>query len=110
MVTENGKRLGGNSDYWIYLTDLRAYNEGILLGVYLHFPFDENSLDEAYKAIHVGNEFIDKNGCSYEECFITDYEAPLEVGEYSSPLILAEKYNILEGLLGLFNTGHKSYC
>ncbi|WP_324254784.1 antirestriction protein ArdA [Enterococcus sp. BWT-B8] len=80
----------------MYLTNLKAYNEGFLLGVYLHFPFDQTDLDEAYEAIYIGNEFIDEFGYPYEEYFITDYDAPFSVEEYDSPKSLAEKYDRLE--------------
>ena len=68
----------------------------MLLGVYLHFPFSEEDLEEAYKTIFVGNEFVDEYGQSYEEYFITDYEAPFSISEYDFPQALAEKYNKLE--------------
>lgn len=96
MLEANGHRFGGSSEHWIYLTNLKAYNEGCLLGVYLHFPFDQSDLDEAYEAICVGNEFIDRFGYPYEEYFITDYDAPFSVEEYDSPKSLAEKYDRLE--------------
>ncbi len=44
MMEQYGKRVGGDSDHWIYLTNLKAYNERFLLGVYLHFTFDEDDL------------------------------------------------------------------
>ncbi|HBI1549256.1 TPA: antirestriction protein ArdA [Enterococcus faecalis] len=96
MLDADGQRLGGSSEHWIYLTNLKAYNEGLLLGIYLHFPFDQSDLDKAYEAIFVGNEFIDKFGYPYEEYFITDYDAPFSVKEYDSPKSLAEKYDCLE--------------
>lgn len=95
MMEANGKKMGGNSEYWIYLTNLKAYNEGYLVGVYLHFPFTEEELDEAYKQILVDNEFVDDFGYSYEEYFISDYDAPFEVSEYSFPQSLSEKYESL---------------
>lgn len=69
MMEQDGKRVGGDSDHWIYLTNLKAYNEGFLLGVYLHFPFDEEDLAQAYQTICVENEFVDEFGCSYEELY-----------------------------------------
>lgn len=33
-----------DSNHWIYLTNLKAYNEGFLLGMFLHFLFDEDDL------------------------------------------------------------------
>jgi len=95
MERQDGNRVGGYSKHWIYLTNLRAYREGVLLGVYLHLPFDKKDLEEAYKTIYVGNEFIDGNGESYEEYFITDYDAPFPIGEYDFPQSLAEKYDKL---------------
>lgn len=99
MKKQDGKRAGGYSKHWLYLTNLRAYREGVLLGVYLHFPFDEKDLEEAYKMIYVGNEFIDDNGESYEEYFITDYDAPFSISEYDFPQKLAEKYDNLRGYM-----------
>lgn len=96
MLEADGQRFGGDSKHWIYLTNLGAYNEGFLLGAYLHFPFDSDDLDAVYKAIYVGNEFVDEFGCSYEEYFITDYDAPFSIGEYDFPQALAEKYDSLE--------------
>ncbi len=48
-VMQDGKKMGGDSKYWIYLTNLKAYNEGFLLGVYLHFQISNEDLEEAYK-------------------------------------------------------------
>lgn len=96
MIEANGHRFGGDSEHWIYLTNLKAYNEGVLLGVYLHFPFDSDDLNVACKAIYIGNEFVDEFGCSYEEYFVTDDDAPFSVEEYDSPRLLAEKYESLE--------------
>lgn len=95
MITHDGKRMGGKSEYWIYLTNLKAYNEGYLVGVYLHFPFSDEELEGAYKQILVGSEFVDEFGYSYEEYFISDYDMPFQVGEYSFPQELSEKYESL---------------
>ena len=75
---------------------MKAYNEGFLLGVYLHFPFDKEDLAQAYQTICVGNEFVDEFGCSYEEYLITDYDVPFCVGEYDFPQSLAERYDSLK--------------
>ncbi|MGI6154387.1 MAG: antirestriction protein ArdA, partial [Enterococcus lemanii] len=96
MVMQDGKKMGGDSKYWIYLTNLKAYNEGFLLGVYLHFPISNEDLEEAYKQILIGSEFIDKDGCSYEEYFISDYDMPFLVNEYDSPKELARRLEELE--------------
>ena len=34
MIKADGKRIGGDSDHWVYLTNLKAYNGGVLLGTY----------------------------------------------------------------------------
>ncbi|EFU15383.1 hypothetical protein ACMDXX_000983 [Enterococcus faecalis] len=65
MMGYDGKRIGG-SGYWIYLTNLKAWNEGYVVDVYLHFPFSDEDLEQAYKQILVGNEFVDELGNSYE--------------------------------------------
>lgn len=96
MMEHDGKRMGGNSEYWIYLTNQKAYNEGFLLGVYPHFPFSDENLEQAYKQILVGNEFVDEFGCSYEEYFISDYDMPFPVNEYDFPQKLAELFDELE--------------
>lgn len=49
LMTHDGKRMGGKSDYCIHLTNLKAYNDGYLVGVYLHFPFSDEYLEQAYK-------------------------------------------------------------
>lgn len=99
MMEHDGKRMGGDSEYWIYLTNLKAYNEGFLLGVYLHLPFSDKDLEQAYKQILVGNEFVDRYGCSYEEYFISDYDLPFSVNEYDFPQKLAERFDRLENYL-----------
>lgn len=97
MLSEaNGKKLGGNSDYWIYLTNLKAYNEGILVGVYLHFPFTRDELNEAFKMIYVDSDFVDEHGESYEEYFITDYDVPFDIDEYEYAPSLIDKFKEIE--------------
>ena len=56
----------------IFLTNLGKYNEGELVGEWVTLPVDD------FKPI------LDKIGINdqYEEYFITDYEAPFEIGEY----------------------------
>lgn len=62
----------------IFLTNLGMYNEGSLVGKWVNI--DENSemddFEEYFKEIGINEE--------YEEYFITDYEAPFEIGEYDS--------------------------
>ncbi|EPM6858428.1 hypothetical protein [Enterococcus faecalis] len=51
----------------MYLSNLKVYKEGYLVGVYLHFPFSDEHLEQSYKQILVGNEFVDELGCSYKK-------------------------------------------
>lgn len=99
MIKADGQRIGGDSDYWVYLTNLKAYNEGILLGTYLHFPFDRDDLKQAFNQIYVGSEFVDEFGSSYEEYFISDYDAPFLVEEYEYIPSLIEKFEAIEKYL-----------
>ncbi|MFI3685656.1 antirestriction protein ArdA [Vagococcus fluvialis] len=99
MLEANGKEVGNASEHWIYLTNLKAYNEGLLVGVYLYLPFSEDELQEAYKAIYVGKEFVNKYGESYEEYYITDYDLPFDIGEYEFPQSITEKYSELSDYL-----------
>lgn len=86
MLEADGKEIGNSSECWIYLTNLKVYNEGFLVGVYLYLPFSEEELLEVYKAVYVDNEFVNKYGKSYEEYFITDYELPQVINEKYSDL------------------------
>lgn len=99
MLEANGKEVGNVNEHWIYLTNLKAYNEGLLVGVYLYLPFSEEELQVAYKVIYVGNEFVNKYGESYEEYFITDYDLPFDIGEYEFPQTITEKYSELSDYL-----------
>lgn len=99
MIKADGQIIGGDSDYWVYLTNLKAYNEGVLLGTYLHFPFDRDDLNQAFQQIYVGSEFVDEFGSPYEEYFISDYDAPFSVGEYEYVPSLIEKYEEIEKYL-----------
>lgn len=62
----------------VFLTNLGMYNEGSLVGKWVNI--DENSemddFEEYFKEIGINEE--------YDEYFITDYEAPFEIGEYDS--------------------------
>ena len=99
MIKADGKRIGGDSDYWVYLTNLKAYNEGVLLGTYLYFPFDRDDLNQAFQQIYVGSGFVDEFGNPYEEYFISDYDAPFSVEEYEYVPSLIEKFESIEKYL-----------
>lgn len=61
----------------IFITNLRAYNEGELLGEWVELPLDEEALEEVINRISNDGE---------DELFITDYESDLgiKVDEYES--------------------------
>lgn len=56
----------------IFLTNLGKYNEGDLVGEWVELPVDD--FQPILDRIGINDE--------YEEWFITDYEAPFEIGEY----------------------------
>lgn len=69
-----------------YVTNLGAYNEGILFGEWLSFPYQQEELDSLLKRIGIGS--VDEFGCPYEEIFITDYDSEMidcwSFGEYEN--------------------------
>lgn len=69
----------------IYLTNLSKYNESELVGQWVTLPVDD------FKPI------LEKIG-NPEEYFITDYEAPFEIGEYANIYELNEIAKELEDL------------
>lgn len=58
----------------IFLTNLGKYNEGDLVGEWVTLPVDD--FQPILDRIGIDEE--------YEEWFITDYEAPFEIGEYDN--------------------------
>lgn len=61
----------------IYLTNLGKYNEGELVGEWVHLPISNEELQEVFERIGINEE--------YEEYFITDYECDFyEIGEYEN--------------------------
>lgn len=74
----------------IYLTNLRKYNEGELVGKWVELPIFEDDLQEELDEV-LGDD---------EEYFITDWEAPkgFDIGEYSNIYTLnkeAEEYDYI---------------
>lgn len=68
----------------IYLTNLGKYNEGYLVGEWVHLPVSDDDLRAVFDRIGINKE--------YEEFFITDYEnSPICINEYDS----IEQLNIL---------------
>jgi len=62
----------------IAVTNLGKYNEGELTYAWLNLPATDEEISEAFKEINVAPN------TEYEEHFISDYEAPFEIGEYES--------------------------
>lgn len=61
----------------VALTNLGKYNEGELVYTWLELPATQSEIDEAFEIIGVDFE-------EYEEYFISDYEAPFSIYEYSN--------------------------
>lgn len=55
-----------------FITNLRKYNEGELMGEWVKFPTTVEELKEVFERIGIGSK--DEFGQPYEEWFITDYE------------------------------------
>lgn len=83
----------------VALTNLGQYNEGHLNYVWLDLPATEEEIEEAMKEIGIGSKRWD--GGEYEEYFISDYEAPFSIGEYSDVWQLSDSLSDLDnaGLL-----------
>ena len=71
-----------------FITNLRKYNEGELIGEWIIFPIDDDELNEVFKRIGLNyyddeEEYID---IGYEEYFFTDWETDINyyfnLGEY----------------------------
>ena len=75
----------------IYLTNLRKYNEGQLVGKWVELPISEDDLQEELDEV-LGDD---------EEYFITDWECPrgFEIGEYSNLYSLNEEAEEYEDIL-----------
>ena len=56
----------------VYITNLGKYNEGMLVGEWVHLPTTAKEMKEVFKRIGIGQK--DDFGCPYEEWFITDYD------------------------------------
>lgn len=70
-----------------FITNLGKYNEGDLVGEWVHFPVEPEELQDVFKRIGIGS--TDDFGQPYEEWFITDYDCYIPglydvLGEYES--------------------------
>lgn len=82
------------SNIKVALTNLGKYNEGELSYVWLDLPASDEELTKALEAIEVAPN------SEYEEYFITDYEAPFQIGEYESLTKLNEMAEEMDELSG----------
>jgi len=74
----------------VYLTNLGKYNEGDLVGQWIKL---DGALE--YSELKEGGKYDIGLNDSYEEYFITDWESPTEIHEYTSIDRLNEIYEIL---------------
>ena len=58
-----------------FVTNLGKYNEGELVGEWVHFPTTEEEMKKVFERIGIGSK--DEFGQVYEEWFITDYDLSL---------------------------------
>ena len=56
----------------VYITNLGKYNEGMLVGEWVHLPTTAKEMKEVFERIGIGQK--DDFGCPYEEWFIADYD------------------------------------
>ena len=56
------------------MTNLGKYNEGELVGEWVHFPTTEEEMKKVFERIGIGSK--GEFGQVYEEWFITDYDCP----------------------------------
>ena len=70
-----------------FVTNLGKYNEGALVGEWVHFPTTEEEMKEVFERIGIGSK--GEFGQVYEEWFITDYDCSIHgvsnlLGEYEN--------------------------
>lgn len=86
-----------------FVTNLGKYNEGELVGEWVHFPTTEEKMKEVFERIGIGSK--DEFGHVYEEWFITDYDCSIHevsklLGEYEN----LDKLNYLASRLDELST------
>lgn len=72
-----------------FVTNLGKYNEGELVGEWVHFPTTEEEMKKVFERIGIGSK--DEFGQVYEEWFITDYDCSIHgvsnlLGEYETSI------------------------
>ena len=88
-----------------FITNLRKYNEGTLIGEWVKFPATPKEIQKAFEKIGIGTN--DEFGNVYEEWFITDYNCNLDglakninFGEYEN----LDELNYLASKIGKFDS------
>ena len=99
---EKEERMSIEVNAWV--GNLGKYNEGELVGEWVHFPVDEDEWEEVMKRIHIGEQ-VDPNDPRfgvYEEIFFADYDSKLPLfdmfGEYPSVKQLNELADEVEDI------------
>ena len=97
----------------VFLTDLQAYNEGCLYGIWITLPLTPFELSQAISEVLNEGEYICETE-DHEEYFITDYEADISIDEYDDIYKLNELAEILadysdDDLLKLRFLSHEGY-
>lgn len=83
----------------IYLTDLKAYNSGHLVGEWINLPIEEIELKDKIEAILIKGSYICGYNETHEEYFITDWECEFfDIKEYDNPYELNKKAFKIEEL------------
>lgn len=84
-----------------FITNLRKYNEGDLVGEWVKFPTSLEEIQKVFERIGIGS--TDDFGQPYEEWFITDYDMYVDglydkLGEYESLDELNYLANVIEDM------------
>jgi len=86
----------------IYITDLAAYNNGLLVGEWVSLPIEEEILKEHIETVLKRGENISQDHSLHEEIFITDYEWEdielFSINEYENIYTLNNQLAQLENL------------
>ena len=82
----------------VYLTDLKAYNEGNLVGEWLELPMHVIELESKLTEILERGSELSGYGEKHKEYFITDYECDFSINEYANLDTLNEMASIISRL------------
>lgn len=69
----------------VFITDLEAYNNGLLVGNWYTLPMGEDTLEECIQEVLTLGRKALKSSHNHEEYFITDWECDYkDIGEYEN--------------------------